>query len=192
MDMGFGLERFYKMAETSKFRGLILGVIDKLTNYVSLYDLDILDIGSGDDPLNGLCDKFDLPDPYTRNCKVSELTYKGDARDIDKIVSKKYDVVYSSHLLEDFARTDTIPILEKWTTLLKTNGIIVLLLPDQQRYEAACKSKNEIPNIHHQITDFSLKYINDCFLHIHYMQVVFSKELFDDGEYNFLIVAKKI
>lgn len=180
------------MAETSKFRGLILGLIDRFTNYAQLSELDIIDIGSGDDPLNSQCDKFDLPHPYTRDCNVNELTYKGDARKIDEIVTKKYDVVYSSHLLEDFSRKETISVLEKWTDLLKIGGILVLLLPDQQRYEAACRAKNEVPNVHHQITEFSLSYIKDCLKYISDMEVAFSRELFESGEYNFLIVARRV
>lgn len=179
------------MAETSKFRGLILTVIDRYTGEKPMSELDVIDIGSGDDPLTTSCDKFDLPHPYTVNCNVKELTYKGDARVIDVIVTKKYDVVYSSHLLEDFARNETAPVLEKWCSLLKDEGVIVLLLPDQQRYEAFCKSRGEQPNVHHQISEFSMEYIRVCFEKIPDMQIIFCREMFEHGEYNFLIAAQK-
>ena len=93
------------MAETSKFRPMIIDFIYK--NFKNINNWKILDIGSGDDPLLPDCDKFDLPQPYTKNCRADLLTYRGDARVIDQIVKRKYKVVYSSHLLEDFPRNET-------------------------------------------------------------------------------------
>lgn len=179
------------MAEISKFRRGVLNLITAFTGE-STFNLDILDIGSGDDPLDADVDKLDLPNPYTTKCKVEELTYRGDARKIDEFVNKKYDVVFSSHLLEDFPREETIPIIKKWIGVLKDGGILVLLLPDQQRYEQYCKKINEVPNVHHQIRDFSLEYIKNCISFISELKILFTEDYSENDEYNFLVIARKI
>ncbi|HCW08066.1 MAG TPA: hypothetical protein DGG95_11960, partial [Cytophagales bacterium] len=70
-------------------------------------------------------------------------------------------------------------------------GILVLLLPDQQRYVAHCKLIDELPNEHHQIDDFSKEYILACLNEIQNLSVVYANELFEKNDYNFLVVAKK-
>jgi hypothetical protein len=158
----------------------------------SINELDILDIGSGDDPLAGSVDTFDLPNPYTEKCKVNQLTYKGDARDIKSIVTQLYDVVYSSHLLEDFPEDETFPILRQWADLVKVGGLLILLLPDQARYVAYCEAKNELPNVHHSIPHFSLSYIRDNVQKLQDFTPVHMEELFGGGDYNFIVILKKV
>ena len=179
------------MGETSKFRDRILWLIDSFIDVPKMTGADILDIGSGDDPLIYDCHKLDLPSPYTKKCDVVGLTYKCDARIADEVVNRKYLIVYSSHLLEDFPKEDTIPVLKRWSKLVEKDGLLILLLPDQQRYLAHCKRKNEKPNEHHSIQDFSVKYVKDCIRMVHGIEVILSEIYFDDGEYNFMIMARK-
>jgi len=179
------------MGETSKYRAVILNLLYKFRGKDIPYNLDILDIGCGDDPITPTCAKLDLEKPYTK-CDPRKLTYRGDARYVDQFVMDKFDVVYSSHLLEDFLRNETIKTLCKWTSLLLDGGILVLLLPDQQRYIKHCEMIDELPNEHHSIEDFSMEYILGCLNQIDNLVVLFSKEFFENNDYNFLIVAKKM
>ena len=181
------------MAETSKFIVEIIRLIECFSKN-KFDNLKIIDIGSGDDPLSHFIDTFDLPVPYTKNCNVNWLTFTGDARYIKDIVKSKYDVVYSSHLLEDFDRSETVNVLRNWSELLNIGGILVLLLPDQQKYLERCERIGESPNEHHSINDFSLSYILECLSELNNMSVVYNYEFFikDPLEYNFLVIATKI
>lgn len=178
------------MGETSKYRSLIMNLLYEFRGKEVPFNLEILDIGCGDDPITPTCSKADLEKPYTK-IDPRKLTYRGDARIASQFIKEKFDVVYSSHLLEDFARNETIDVLNEWAKLLEIGGIIVLLLPDQKRYVEHCKMIDELPNEHHQIDDFSLEYALNCLYKIEGLFVVYSKELFDKNDYNFLIVAKK-
>ncbi|MEN6373912.1 MAG: glycosyltransferase family 9 protein [Smithella sp.] len=175
--------------ETSKFHNIILECI---SNYKGSIDPgNILDVGCGMDQLLPNCDTFDMDKPYTSIDPI-ELTYRGDAETITKYVNKKYDILYSSHLLEDFENTTTV--LNEWKKIIKDDGIMVLLLPDQQRYVQKCKIFHEKPNEHHKIDDFGLGYMKEqCKLAG--LGVIRGMELFSrndpkDLEYNFLIVSK--
>jgi hypothetical protein len=179
------------MAETTKFRAKILDLIYKLSNDKVILLHDIIDIGSGDDPLLPRCDKFDLPVPYTEKCERNLLTYVGDARHLTEVVKKKYKVVYSSHLLEDFREDETIPVLKEWIKIIKNDGLLVILCPDQQKYLEHCRHMGEDPNEHHRIDSFSLTYVKSCLAKIPEVNFIFGEELFADGEYNFLCIARK-
>ncbi|MGV8058094.1 MAG: hypothetical protein AB2L12_08745 [Smithellaceae bacterium] len=179
------------MAETTKHRSKILDLIYELSNDKIILLRDIIDIGSGDDPLLSGCDKFDLPVPYTEKCDKKLLTYVGDARHLTEVVKKKYKVVYSSHLLEDFNEDETIPVLKEWIKIIKNDGLLIILCPDQQRYLEHCQRCEGKPNEHHRIDRFSLEYIKSCLAKIPEINFLFGEELFDDGEYNFLCIAHK-
>jgi len=182
------------MLETDKFRKYILDFID---SYFSLpvQSLDIIDIGCGPSPLNSLCDTFETANPYSGK-PIREITFIGDAEFADEIVDKKYDVVYSSHLLEDFEEEKTIPILKKWSSLLKNKeSLLILLLPNQKKYREYCESHNAIPNPGHKMEDFNLDYISDCCEKTG-LYKLFSLEFFNgDTEmsdpYNFIYICSK-
>jgi predicted SAM-dependent methyltransferase len=180
------------MAETSKYRIGILDLLYELNGNKPIPNMKVIDIGAGDDPILPDCDRFDLPEPYTERCNKKLLTYCGDARKIDEIVTRKYWIVYSSHLLEDFPRNETVDVLTRWTNLLVDGGLLVLLCPDQQKYVEFCKARGELPNVHHQIEDFSLKYLMDSISQIPNMMIMNGSELFAGGDYNIFVIAKKV
>ena len=109
----------------------------------------------------------------------------GEAENLYWFNNNVLDYVYSSHLLEDFE--NTVDILREWLRVIKIDGHIVLLLPDQQRYEKIGTNLNT----DHKIKDMSLKYMKDIFANnFTNMELVYS---FDDlNEYNFAVVYKKI
>lgn len=78
-----------------------------------------LDIGCGPDPIDPSADRFDLE--------------QGDANQITKFVSKKYDYVFSSHCLEHM--NEPIRALKDWCSLVEDGGHIILIVPDEDLYE---------------------------------------------------------
>lgn len=175
--------------ETSKFKGIIYKVIEDYFNE-SINSLSIIDIGCGCDPLTENCDTLDQPTPYT-DVNTETLTYVCDARCLSSVVKKSYQVIYSSHLLEDFE--DTKSVLYDWLTIAQDRSLLVLLLPDQARYTWSCLQRNVVENANHKLVFFGLPYVKGCLLDMG-LTMVCEKEFFNrdnlsDLEYNFLIAA---
>ena len=78
-----------------------------------------LDIGAGGDAIMPDCDVFELQN--------------GDAMFIDLYVKKQYDFVYASHVLEHMANPGVA--LRNWWKLVKTNGYLILYVPDRDLFE---------------------------------------------------------
>ena len=78
-----------------------------------------IDIGCGSDPVMPHCACFDLKD--------------GDANEITRFVSEKFDFVYSSHCLEHM-RDPRKAVLE-WWQLVKPGGHLFVVVPDEDLYE---------------------------------------------------------
>lgn len=85
----------------------------------------ILDVGSGDDPLDmPVCVHFDLPD--------------GGGDDITQFfpAGTLFDTITGSQVLEHMS--DPVVALNSWLKLLRTGGYIVATTPDFARYEKLC------------------------------------------------------
>lgn len=178
-----------KEGETSKFHSKVIDIIVGIKG--DIVALNIIDVGCGKDRLLENCDTFDLPKPYT-NINPNTLSFMGYAENISEYVNKKYDVLYSSHLLEDFINTSDV--LCEWKKILKPDGIIMLLLPDQARYERKCKICNESANKHHKIKEFGLNYMMGVCNKLS-LEVIYSEKLFNENdeldiEYSFIIVCR--
>jgi len=178
--------------ETSQYRNFVLDYIQRYFDK-NIIDLNILDVGSGHDPLTVDCDTFDLKEPYTK--KIFTPYYVGNVMEIHSIVDKKYDILYNSHLIEDFNDTDIGSILLQFSKILKTNkSILVFLLPDQQRYLKCCQRNNTEPNAAHKISCFGLDYISDKVkkmgFHILEKKCFWEEDNPNDFGYNFFISMK--
>lgn len=75
------------------------------------------------------------------------LQIRGSALRLSMIESDSLDFVYSSHLLEDFA--DWTPALKEWVRVLKPGGNLIILIPDRERWVAACAA-GQPPNDFHR------------------------------------------
>jgi predicted SAM-dependent methyltransferase len=154
-----------------------------------------LDVGFGGDPINPAVIRMDMPSPYA-NTGEYPVQLGGDCRNLRWIASDSLDYVYSSHVLEDFDRNETEPVLREWIRIIKPGGLIVLLLPDQPRYVESCLRRGEvwangvIGNPHHSIADFSMQYVMEVAAKIGYTEKHHSVDTL--GEYSFLLVLKKI
>ncbi len=83
----------------------------------------VIDIGGGNDAVIKYAEVFDLED--------------GDAQYISKYKNKEvYDCVYSSHCLEHMV--DVPNAILQWWQLVKQNGYMIIVVPDEDLYEQKC------------------------------------------------------
>jgi SAM-dependent methyltransferase len=93
---------------------------DVFNRYINDTNLRILDIGAGEDPVTDFALGWDLE--------------QGNAERIDELIgATSWDVVFASHCLEHM--TDPHDALKRWFTLVKPNGVLIILVPDEQLYE---------------------------------------------------------
>jgi predicted SAM-dependent methyltransferase len=165
-------------SETSKHRA-------KLTPFCTGYGIDV---GFGGDPITESAVRMDFETPYA--CTgTAPVQLGGDCRNLKWFRDNVLDYVYSSHVLEDFSEKEAVDILREWTRVLKNGGRLILLLPDQQRYLAHCRKKNEMPNSHHAIENFSAKYVCEVAKQVPELSLVETND--NLGDYSFYVVFQK-
>jgi ubiquinone/menaquinone biosynthesis C-methylase UbiE len=116
------------------------------------------DIGFGGDKIVKVnCDGIDYEAPYayTGKDKVDIPCKVGIER--LPVVENTYDYVYSSHLIEDFENTSDILI--DFIRVLKTNGYLILVFPDQPAYEKHCLKTGQTLNTHHVHKSMGLQFM---------------------------------
>jgi SAM-dependent methyltransferase len=170
---------FFDASETSRVRHLVLP-------FCVGYGCDI---GFGGEKIvQNNCDGIDLPLPYAFVGK-DKIDIPCDViKEEIPINDNTYDYVYSSHLIEDFV--DTSDALKKFIRVLKNNGNLILVFPDQQKYEEICNRTGQPKNEHHVHATMGYDYM------IHQLQsltniqfeVLFSSNC--EINYNVVIVAK--
>ncbi|MFN5225027.1 MAG: methyltransferase domain-containing protein [Bacteroidota bacterium] len=147
------------------------------------------DIGFGGDKVMKVnCDGIDYPQPYAFAGKdkvdIACDVIKGDI----PLPDNTYDYVYTSHLIEDFA--DTADALKKFIRILRPGGNLILVFPDQPKYEIYCREINLPMNPYHVHADMGYDYMKrqlDALPGIHY------KELFSSNcaiDYNVVMVLQ--
>ena len=87
-----------------------------------------IDIGAGSDPLSEYVEFF----PLMKNCRSWDID-DGDAQLMDSIEDSSLDFVHSSHCLEHMV--DVHIALSNWMRILKPNGYLVCIVPDEDLYE---------------------------------------------------------
>lgn len=109
-----------------------------------------VDIGSGGDPVVPWAIQIELPDDkfkwYNSGRAIDGAIYRRDGHMLP-FKDETLDFVYSSHLLEDFF--DWWPVLSEWVRVLKPLGMLVILVPDKQRWNDAIK-RGQPPNCQHR------------------------------------------
>jgi predicted SAM-dependent methyltransferase len=170
-------------SETSIFRNLFLDYCKG----------DGIDLGYGGDPVVPWAITLDLENPYAETGKHPQ-NLSGDARNLYWFKDNVFSFCYSSHLLEDMDNTEEVLI--EWIRIIKYNGYLLLLLPEQQEYLKCCKINGSVPNPNHKKEDFGIKYIKEI---LEKLNVIIIKEYtFEElsvqtgkPEYNFAIIARK-
>ena len=87
-----------------------------------------IDIGSGEDSL----DKYKEFFPMINSIRSWDLP-DGDAQFMESAKDETYDFVHSSHCLEHLY--DPFVGLKNWIRVTKTNGHLVIVIPDEDLYE---------------------------------------------------------
>jgi ubiquinone/menaquinone biosynthesis C-methylase UbiE len=174
----FGIKFLYG-SETAKVRKLVLPYcIGKGC-----------DVGFGGDKIKKEnCEGIDFPQPYARAGRDKVDIPCDVINDEIPVADNTYDYVYTSHLIEDFA--DTKDALRKFIRILKNNGTLILVFPDQQKYEKICNKIGQPLNPYHihknMGYDFMLQKINEL-ENLSY-EVLFSSNC--EIDYNVVIVLK--
>lgn len=163
------------MSETTKHRDLFL----------SYCVGNGLDIGFGGDPIVPIAICFDLPNRYSFVGNSSQHI-EGNAEDLSIFADNKLDYVYSSHCIEDFS--DTEKVLLEWLRVVKSGGYLCLLFPDERRYRLV----SDTCNVAHKHLDFGLEFVLDILRKFKGVELVASKELFEDNDYNCMVIIRKL
>jgi DNA modification methylase len=161
---------------------------------------DGIDIGYGGDPINHMAITMDQPmSDHNPLCGISPQNLSGNASDLKWFRDGVLDYVYSSHVLEDFGIGETEKVLTEWFRVLKVGGLMVLFLPDQQRYLNFCYRNHQPVNGNHKIDHFGLSYLKDLIdkNFKDQVKIVFERDPFhldsgDRGWYSFTLVLEKI
>jgi len=168
-------------SETAKVRHLVL-------NYCNGYGCDV---GFGGDKIKKDAVGIDFAKPYA---------FAGDdkvdiacdlSKDAIPVPDNTYDYVYSSHLIEDFE--DTERILKDFIRILKNNGNLILVFPDQPEYERICQLTNQPLNIYHVHKDMGFDYMMNCLKNLEQQGLGSAELLFKSNieiDYNVVIVVK--
>ena len=173
----FGIQFTYG-SETNKVRHLV-------TKYCVGKGCDI---GFGGDKiLKQNCDGIDFPQPYAKAGKDKVDIGCDVINDEIPVADNTYDYVYTSHLIEDF--TDTVDGLKKFIRILKNGGTLILVFPNQVKYEEICNRIGQPLNpyhIHKEMGyDFMLQKLNE--LNITY-EILYSSNC--EIDYNVIMVLK--
>jgi ubiquinone/menaquinone biosynthesis C-methylase UbiE len=102
------------------------------------------------------------------------------------IPDNSFDYVYSSHLIEDFA--DTTDALRKFTRILKPGGKLILVFPDQKKYEEICRKSGQLLNNRHVHSDMGLKFMHDKMIKLWNDKAVLLFESDRQIDYNVILV----
>lgn len=139
-----------------------------------------------------ICDHawtHDMQTPYT-NVGGDRQILRGDARSFPYVCDEALDFIYSSHLLEDFSYDELRGILSEWRRCLRTDGLLLINCPDQQKFLAHCEKTGQPVNLAHKEPDFSLETFKKVLFSVGNWGIEFEEP--NHGSYSFLIAAKRI
>jgi SAM-dependent methyltransferase len=130
------------MSETAKYRHLT----------AHLCTGNGLDIGSGGDPVVPSAIQVELPpEQYAiyRSGDVhgAPIQWHGHCWNLP-FKDGVLDYIYSSHLIEDFARDVWPALFREWARCLKYGGAMIILVPERERWRAAI-ARGQTPNCSH-------------------------------------------
>lgn len=136
------------ISETSKVRHLVIG-------YCNGFGCDI---GFGGDKIKKIdCAGIDYAQPYTKTGKDKVDIACDVMKEPIPVPDGTYDYVYTSHLIEDFV--DTNAGLVEFIRILKPGGNLILVFPDQQKYEQHCKRTGQPLNLYHVHKEMGLQFM---------------------------------
>lgn len=91
---------------------------------------DGLDVGAGNDPVAQYWELF----PLMASCRPWDTAYgDGDGAVLEGVADASLDFVVSAHCLEHV--TSPLDALANWLRVLKPGGHLIVIVPDEDRYE---------------------------------------------------------
>jgi ubiquinone/menaquinone biosynthesis C-methylase UbiE len=175
-----GITEIYP-SETSKVRHLVIG-------YCEGHGCDI---GFGGDKIKKTdCVGIDYAQPYANTGKDKVDIACDVMNEAIPVPDDSFEYVYSSHLIEDF--TDTGAALREFIRILKPGGNLILVFPDQQKYEDDCRRTGQTLNTHHVHKNMGMKYMLERLKNISTLafEIIFSSDC--EIGYNVIMVVKII
>ena len=148
-----------------------------------------IDAGFGGSSFSANAWTQDQHQPYTQVGQDRQIL-RGDARSFPYICDEALDFIHSSHLLEDFSYNELHDILSEWRRCLRTDGLLLINCPDQQKFLAHCSETGQPINLAHKEPDFSLESFKRVLFSIGNWAIDFEEP--NHGPYSFLIVARRI
>lgn len=150
----------------------------------------VLDIGCGGSAVTPEAITFDMPNPYT-SVGQDPIMLRGSVTDLSMFNDNVFDVVWTSHLLEDWTYKQLIPIVNGIRRIIKPNGLLITVCPDQKVYMEHCVRTGQPINLAHKEDSFSLDTFKERVLKpTGVWEVVHEVPLIDI--YSFHIVTKKM
>lgn len=149
-----------------------------------------LDLGFGGNAIMPSAICMDLENIY---CKpgLSPQHLVGDASKLPWFRDGVLDYIFSSHLLEDFS--DIPAVLEEWVRVLKFGGVLLLYLPDEQRYRSIIENIGGYINPHHVHENMSLRYMSGIIVSsFPNLDIIHTYEEKQENMWSFFMVLKKI
>jgi ubiquinone/menaquinone biosynthesis C-methylase UbiE len=166
-------------SETAKVRHLVL-------EYCQGYGCDI---GFGGDKVKKQdCTGIDYAQPYTKTGQDSVDIACDVMKEKIPVPDDTFDYVYSSHMIEDVE--DTASVLKEFIRILKPGGNLILVFPDQAKYEKTCRRTGQPLNMCHVHADMGLTYMHQQLRRI--SDITYST-LFESNcviDYNVVMVLK--
>ena len=158
--------------------------------------MDGVDLGYGGDSISPSAINVDQVNPYAMSRTDHPQHLHGDASKLHWFADHVLDYVYSSHLLEDFPMDQTASVIHEWMRVIKVGGLLILYLPNEQRFRKHCDATGQSYNNNHQNPDMALEYMHDKILHVAKYgfsperMLEFLYEWDDKTAYSFLTVVK--
>lgn len=148
-----------------------------------------IDLAFGGDKIADHAWTFDMYTPY---CSVGgdRQILRGDATKLPFICDEAMDWIFSSHFCEDLSYSELRTCLIEWRRCLRTDGLLLINCPDQQKFLAHCKATTQPVNLAHKEQDFSLKTFKEVLFSVGNWAIDFEEP--NHGPYSFLIVARRI
>jgi len=137
-------------SETAKVRHLVLPWCKGLG----------ADVGFGGDKIQKEnCLGIDYAQPYVYAGKDKVDIAVDLYKELIPLPDNYFDYIYSSHLIEDFE--DTKHILKEFIRLIKPGGNLILVFPDQPKFEEHCRRTGQPLNPHHVHEDMGFAYMQN-------------------------------
>lgn len=153
-----------------------------------------IELATGGDPIVPTSIQFELSEAsyahYNSNQPIRGAVQWRDDNAIFDLPFRDgtLDYVASSHLLEDFY--DWMPLLMEWVRVLKPGGLLVVCLPDKERWNAAIRN-GQPPNCAHKHESF----VGELSTYAPRLGLKVLRDGFTEsppGDYNILFVGQKI